>query len=117
MQVGYVGLLKAINNFDPEPGTACPRTPHRASAGRSNGTSGTSGGRFTSAARSRNCCSRCARRPGTWPRNSAGPYDGELAAALRVTEDDIREARQASLAFSASSLDAPLSCRGRRAAR
>jgi DNA-directed RNA polymerase specialized sigma subunit len=39
------------------------------------------------------------------------PGDGELAAALKVTEDDIREARQASLAFTASSLDAPLSDR------
>jgi RNA polymerase sigma-B factor len=37
------------------------------------------------------------------------PSDGELATALGVSEDDIRGARQASLAFSASSLDAPLS--------
>ena len=27
MQVGYVGLLKAINNYDPEFGTSCRRTP------------------------------------------------------------------------------------------
>jgi RNA polymerase sigma-B factor len=39
------------------------------------------------------------------------PGDGELAVALKVTEDEIREARQASLAFTASSLDAPLSDR------
>jgi RNA polymerase sigma-B factor len=39
------------------------------------------------------------------------PGDGELAAALKGTEDDIREARQASLAFTASSLDAPLTDR------
>src|SRR5690242_21883917 len=38
-----------------------------------------------------------------------GPADDELAVALGVTEDDIREARQAELAFSAYSLDAPLS--------
>jgi len=38
-----------------------------------------------------------------------GPADDELAAVLGITEDDIREARQAELAFSAYSLDAPLS--------
>ena len=37
------------------------------------------------------------------------PADDELAVLLGVTEDDIRQARQAGLAFSASSLDAPLS--------
>ena len=33
------------------------------------------------------------------------PSDDELAAPLGVTEDNISEARQASLMFSASSLD------------
>jgi sigma-70-like protein len=61
MQVGYVGLLKAINNFNPKSGTAWPPTPRRASAARSNGTSVTSGGWFTSAVPCRNCCLRCAR--------------------------------------------------------
>jgi len=43
MQVGYVGLLKAINNFDPAFGQQ-PRclTLSRASAARSSGTSATS---------------------------------------------------------------------------
>ena len=44
MQVGYLGLLKAINNFNPELGAALPPTPRRESAARSNGTSVTSGG-------------------------------------------------------------------------
>jgi DNA-directed RNA polymerase sigma subunit (sigma70/sigma32) len=37
------------------------------------------------------------------------PADHELAALLGVTEDGIREARQAAWTFSAASLDAPLS--------
>src|SRR5262249_27861838 len=37
------------------------------------------------------------------------PDDRELARHLAVTEDDVREARQAYQAFTASSLDAPLS--------
>jgi len=50
----------------------------------------------------------------TWragPATRPPPGDGELAAALKVTEDDIREAQQASLAFTAASLDAPLTDR------
>ena len=37
------------------------------------------------------------------------PDDGELARRLGVPEDDVLEARQANLAFTAYSLDAPLS--------
>jgi RNA polymerase sigma-B factor len=36
------------------------------------------------------------------------PHDAELASYLNVSEAEIREAQQASLAFQASSLDAPL---------
>ena len=61
MQVGYVGLLKAIDNFNPEVGQSLRRMPSRASAARSSATSATSDGRYTSSDSRRNCCSRCAR--------------------------------------------------------
>ena len=68
MQAGYVGLLKAINNFDPELGRTSPRTRSRASAVRSSGTSGTSAGRSTSSGPHRNCCCRSAGRAPSSPR-------------------------------------------------
>lgn len=62
LQVGYVGLLKAINNFDPDCGDSL-----------------------------------------------AAPDDRELASYLGVSDDDVRHAREAHLAFATHSLDAPLS--------
>src|SRR5215472_5898927 len=44
MQVGYLGLLKAISKFDPELGPNLTAYASRASAGNSSATSGTSGG-------------------------------------------------------------------------
>ena len=63
MQVGYVGLLKAINNYDPEVGDSLSAYAHHASAARSSGTSATSAGRCTSGGRPRRTSSGCARRP------------------------------------------------------
>jgi RNA polymerase sigma-B factor len=110
MQVGYVGLLKAINGFDPAIGDSL-------SAYATPCISGEVKRHF----RDRRWQVRV-RRPVQEllleMRAAAGdlaqelghaPSDGDLAAALGVTEDEIREAYQASLAFSASSLDAPLS--------
>ncbi len=50
IQVGYVGLLKAINDFNPAFGYCRRPTPGRAFSARSSGTSGTSDGRCTSSA-------------------------------------------------------------------
>jgi hypothetical protein len=60
MQVGYVGLLKAINNFDPAYGSNLASTRSRASRARSSGISATSGGTSTSSAPPRNCGWSCA---------------------------------------------------------
>lgn len=62
MQVGYVGLLKAITTSTPPPGKACPPTPGPASAARSSGISATSAGRYAWAGTRRNYSWRCVRR-------------------------------------------------------
>jgi RNA polymerase sigma-B factor len=110
MQVGYVGLLKAINGFDPAIGDSLSAyaTPCIS-------------GEIKRHFRDRRWQVRV-RRPvqelllemraaaeDLAQELGYGPSDGDLAAALGVPEDEIREAYRASLAFSASSLDAPLS--------
>jgi RNA polymerase sigma-B factor len=111
MQVGYVGLLKAIVNFDPA-----------AAAGAG------------LAAYARPCISGELKRyfrDARWPlhvgrpvqelvlqvRDATGPLtqqlgrtpaDSDLALHLGVSGDDMRQARRAQLAFQPSSLDAPL---------
>ena len=109
MQVGYVGLLKAIGNFDPAVGASL-------------------------ASYARPCISGELKRyfrDKRWPlrvmrpvqelvllvRDATGPLaqqlgrtpaDSDLARHLGVSEDELRQARQAQLAFEPSSLDAPL---------
>ena len=109
MQVGYVGLLKAISNFDPAVGTGL-------------------------AAYARPCISGELKRyfrDTRWPlhvgrpvqelvlqvRDSTGlltqqlgrtPADSDLALHLGVSGDDVRQAQRAQLAFQPASLDAPL---------
>ena len=108
MQVGYVGLLKAIGNFDPAVGASL-------------------------AAYARPCISGELKRyfrDKRWPlhvirpvqelillaRDATGPLaqqlgrtpaDSDLALHLGVSGDKVRQARQAQLAFQPSSLDAP----------
>jgi RNA polymerase sigma-B factor len=109
MQVGYVGLLKAIGNFDPAAGPSL-------------------------AAYARPCISGELKRyfrDTRWPlhvgrpvqelvlqvRDATGPLtqqlgrtpaDSDLARHLGISGDDLRLAQQAQLAFQPSSLDAPL---------
>ena len=109
MQVGYVGLLKAIGSFDPAAGASL-------------------------AAYARPCISGELKRyfrDKRWPlrvprpvqelvlliRDANGPLaqqlgrtptDSDLARHLGVSGDDVRQARQAQLAFTPFSLDAPL---------
>jgi RNA polymerase sigma-B factor len=112
VQVGYVGLLKAINNFDPAFGGSL-------------------------AAYAQPCISGEIKRhfrDKRWPiqvrrsvkelvldvREAARqltqdlghmPSESDLARHLGVSGDDLRDARRAELAFQPSSLDAPLSGR------
>jgi RNA polymerase sigma-B factor len=109
MQVAYLGLLKAIGHFDPAAGANL-------------------------AAYARPCISGELKRyfrDKRWPlrverpvqelvlrvRDATGPLaqqlgrtpaDSDLARHLEVSEDELRQARQAQLAFEPSSLDAPL---------
>jgi RNA polymerase sigma-B factor len=109
MQVGYVGLLKAINNFDPTVGTslACYAQPC---------VSGEIKRHFRDkrwqvhVKRSLQELRLEVRNAGSELTNDLGrmPTDAELARHLDISEDDVREARQADQAFQAASLDSPL---------
>jgi RNA polymerase sigma-B factor len=112
MQVGYVGLVKAINNFDPAVGDSLSAYAAPCISGEVK--------RYFRDKRWQIHVRRPVQELLLEMRATTAdlaqqlgrpPGDGELAAALKVTDDDIREARQASLAFTASSLDAPLTDR------
>lgn len=109
MQVGYVGLLKAINNFDPALGTSLAGYAQPCVSGeikrhfrdkrwqvhvkRSLQELRLELRRVTA-----ELTSELGRTPGT----------SELARALGVADEDVRAARQAELAFLPASLDSPL---------
>jgi RNA polymerase sigma-B factor len=110
MQVGYVGLLKAINGFDPQVGDSLPAYAGPCISGEIKRHFRDK--RWQIHVRRplqellleiRAVSAELAQERGR------SPADDELAALLGATEDDIREARKAGLAFSASSLDAPVS--------
>ena len=112
IQVGYVGLMKAINNYDPELG-------HSLSAYAAPCVSGEIKRHFRDkrwqvhVRRSaqelllelRKATEELTHQLGRQPGND------ELSERLGVSNEDLLEARQADLVFSAYSLDAPLSDR------
>ena len=112
MQVGYVGLLKAINNYDPEIGNSL-------SAYASPCVSGEIKRHFRDkrwqvhVRRSAQELLLELRKATENLTHSLGraPTDAELIERLGCPADDLLEARQADLVFSAYSLDAPLSDR------
>jgi RNA polymerase sigma-B factor len=112
MQVGYVGLLKAINNYDPEFGTSLSAYAQPCVSGEIK--------RHFRDKRWQIHVRRSAqelllelRKANEELTQQLGraPAEGELADRLGVSEDDMQEARQADLMFSTYSLDAPLSDR------
>jgi RNA polymerase sigma-B factor len=112
MQVGYVGLLKAINNYDPAFGSGL-------SAYAAPCISGEIKRHFRDkrwqvhvrrSAQELLLELRKATEELTGTLNRA-PTDEELIARLGCSTDDLLEARQADMVFSAYSLDAPLSDR------
>src|ERR1700757_2027348 len=112
MQVGYVGLLKAINNYDPEGGDSLSAYAQPCVSGEIK--------RHFRDKRWQIHVRRSAqelllelRKANEELTQQLGrePAEGELAERLGVSEDDMQEARQADLVFSAYSLDAPLSDR------
>jgi RNA polymerase sigma-B factor len=110
MQVGYVGLMKAINRFDPEMGTSL--APYALAC---------VSGEIKRHFRDRRWQVRVKRssqelvlelRSATaelTQQSQRTPTDAELASFLRVSLDDVRAARHADLGFSAWSIDAPVS--------
>jgi RNA polymerase sigma-B factor len=112
MQVGYVGLLKAINNYDPAFGNSL--TAYAAPC-----VSGEIKRHFRDkrwqvhVRRSAQELLLELRKATEELTHSLGrqPTDDELAERLGVSGEDLLEARQADLVFSAYSLDAPLSDR------
>ena len=112
MQVGYVGLLKAINNYDPEVGDSLAAYAQPCVYGEIK--------RHFRDKRWQIHVRRSAqelllelRKANEELTQQLGraPEEAELAERLGVTLDDMQEARQADLVFSTYSLDAPLSDR------
>jgi RNA polymerase sigma-B factor len=109
MQVGYVGLLKAINNFDPAVGTSLASYAQPCVSGEIK--------RYFRDKRWQIHVKRSLQELRLEIRNASGeltaelgrtPTTTEVAGHLGITEDDVNEARQAELAFHTASLDGPL---------
>jgi RNA polymerase sigma-B factor len=112
MQVGYVGLLKAINNYDPEVGDSLSAYAQPCVSGEIK--------RHFRDKRWQIHVRRSAQELLLELRKATeeltqqlgrAPAEAELAERLGVSLDDMQEARQADLVFSTYSLDAPLSDR------
>jgi len=108
MQVGYVGLLKAINNFDPRIGASLAGYAQPCVSGEIK--------RHFRDRRWGVHVKRSVQELRLELRETAAeltaelghlPSDGELASHAGVSEDEVRDVRQADLAFRAASLDAP----------
>jgi RNA polymerase sigma-B factor len=109
MQVGYVGLLKAINNFDPDVGSTLAAYAQPCVSGEIK--------RHFRDKRWHVHVKRSLQELRLELRSAACdlthqlgrmPVDAELAEHMGVTLDDVIEARRADQAFRASSLDAPV---------
>jgi len=113
MQVGYVGLLKAINNFDVSLGTSLAGYAQPCVSGEIK--------RHFRDKRWQIRVQRSLQELRLELRNAAGrltselgrePSEIELAESVGVSVDDVRAARQADQAFKAASLDAPVTDEG-----
>ncbi len=112
MQVGYVGLLKAINNYNPEVGDSLSAYAQPCVSGEIK--------RHFRDKRWQIHVRRSAQELLLELRKATeeltqqlgrAPEEAELAERLGVSGDDMQEARQADLVFGTYSLDAPLSDR------
>jgi RNA polymerase sigma-B factor len=112
MQVGYVGLLKAINNFDPEVGTSLVAYAQPCVSGEIK--------RHFRDKRWQVHVKRSTQemrlelrqaRAELTQRLARSPRPEELAEHMGVSDADLAEAERADVVFQASSLDAPVSDR------
>ena len=110
LQVGYVGLVKAINNFDPAVGVSLAAYAQPCITGEIK--------RYFRDKRWQVHVRRSVQELVLQVREAASelthrlgrvPAEAELARHLGVSDSDLREARRADLAFRAFSLDTPLS--------
>ena len=110
MQVGYVGLVAAINNFDPAAGCSLATYAYSHITGELK--------RYFRDKRWQVHVARPVKdlalqaRAATWQLTQElgrMPADSDLAASLGVSAHDLRNARLAEMAFQPSSLDVPLS--------
>jgi RNA polymerase sigma-B factor len=110
MQVGYVGLLKAINNFDPAVGSNLAAYAQPCVSGEIK--------RHFRDKRWQVHVKRSAQelrlelrraRAELTQRLARSPRPGELTRHLGISDEDLRDAERAELVFQASSLDAPVS--------
>jgi RNA polymerase sigma-B factor len=111
-EVGYVGLLKAINNFDPDVGGSLAAYAQPCISGEIK--------RHFRDKRWQVHVERSMQELVLQVREATRqltqelghqPADEELAGHLGISEDDLREARRADLVFQPASLDAPLAGR------
>jgi RNA polymerase sigma-B factor len=109
MQVGYVGLMKAINNFDTAVGESLVAYAQPCVSGEIK--------RYFRDKRWHVRVKRSVQELRLDIRKASAelsqqlgrtPADADLASYLNVSEESVREAQLASMAFQASSLDAPL---------
>ena len=110
MQVGYVGLVAAINNFDPAVGCSLATYAHPHITGEIK--------RYFRDKRWQVHITRSVKelaiqaRTATWRLTQElgrMPAESDLAASLGVSDHDLRNAQLAEMAFQPSSLDAPTS--------
>ncbi|HVB45613.1 MAG TPA: sigma-70 family RNA polymerase sigma factor [Streptosporangiaceae bacterium] len=109
VQVGYVGLIKAINNYDPALGNGLAGYAMPCVSGEIK--------RYFRDKRWQVHVKRSVQELRLAVRNASAehaqdvghvPSDAELQRMLDIDEDDLREVRRADLAFQSSSLDAPV---------
>jgi RNA polymerase sigma-B factor len=109
MQVGYVGLLKAINNFDPAIGTSLAGYAQPCVTGEIK--------RHFRDRRWQVHVKRSLQELRLGLRSATAdltsqlgrmPTDSEIAQQLAISEDDVQAAKKADQAFQAASLDSPL---------
>jgi RNA polymerase sigma-B factor len=109
MQVGYVGLLKAINNFDPALGGNLAAYAQPCVGGEIKRHFRDKRWQVHVKRSTQELRQELRRARGELTQRLArSPRSDELASHLGVSDDDLRDAERADMVFQASSLDAPL---------
>jgi RNA polymerase sigma-B factor len=109
MQVGYVGLLKAINNFDPAIGGSLVAYAQPCITGEIKRHFRDKRWQVHVKRSTQELRAEMRRARAEMTQSLArSPRADELAAHLGVSDDDLRDAERADMVFQTSSLDAPL---------